>query len=329
MAAPRVFLSSTYYDLKQVRSDIGRFIQDLGYIPVMNENADIPYTQQHELEYDCYGEILSCDVLVCIIGNSFGSQSTSNEFSITMNELEQAIKNRKIIYVFIEKSVFYENKTYRKNAALKGFTPASVDDIKVHQFIKTLIDTVGREKYIQPFDTAQDIIDKLRTQFAGVFQSLLTAKQSAAESMQSYELHNEVQNLKQIVEEIQEQKDQLDYGLSSTILVNNPLITYIERLLGVKRFHFSIKDIWALDEAMSTMGYVHSFDWDSQVSDNGVGVEDRDYAKKVEGKTIHLQVKKDAFQEDGVLKVIIDKKSREGMVKYSEDADENPADLPF
>ena len=329
MAAPRIFLSSTYYDLKQVRSDIGKFIQDLGYVPVMNENADIPYTQQQALEYDCYGEILSCDVLVCMIGNSFGSQSTFNELSITMNELEQAIKNRKLIYVFIEKSVFYENKTYRKNATLQGFTPAAVNDIKVHQFIKALIDKVGREKYIQPFDTAQDIIDKLRTQFAGLFQSLLTAKQVDAESLRAYELHNEVVNLKQLVEDIRETKAQLEYGLGSTVLVNNPLITYIEKLVGVKRFHFSIKDIWALDEALGTMGYGYPIEWDSQVSDVGLTVGDRHYEKKIEGKTIHLQVKKEAFLENGMLKVIVDRKVREGMVKYWEDDDESTQDLPF
>lgn len=329
MAAPRIFLSSTYYDLKQVRSDIGKFIQDLGYDPVMNENADIPYTQRHELEYDCYGEILSCDVLVCIIGNSFGSQSSSNELSVTMNELDQAIKNRKLIYVFIEKSVFYENKTCRKNANLNGFVPAAVDDIKVHKFIKALIDKVGREKYIQPFDTAQDIIDKLRTQFAGVFQSLLTAKQSAAESVQAYDLHNEVENLKLIVADIQEKKAQLEYGLGATVLINNPLITYIEKLLGIKNFHFSIRDIKSLDEAMKVMGFEFSFGWDVEISMDGVGVDDRDYTKLVDGKTLCLHIKKEAFTESGDLKVIVDRKMRESLVTYSEDNNDNSTDLPF
>ena len=329
MASPRIFLSSTYYDLKQVRSDIGKFIQGLGYVPVMNENADIPYTQQHELEYDCYGEILTCDVLVCIIGNSFGSQSNSNELSVTMNELDQAIKNRKLIYVFIEKSVFYENKTYRKNAGLKGFVPAAVDDIKVHQFIKILIEKVGREKYIQPFETAQDIIDKLRTQFAGVFQSLLTAKQSAAESLQAYDLHNEVENLKLIVSDIQEKKNQLEYGLGATVLINNPLITYIEKLLGIKNFHFSIKDMRSLDEAMKVMGFECSLDYDADDSISSVVVEDRDYAKQIEDKTLCLHVKKEAFTECGDLKVIIDRKIRESLVEYSEVDNNNSFDMPF
>ena len=329
MASPRIFLSSTYYDLKQVRSDIGKFIQDMGYVPVMNENADIPYTQQHELEYDCYGEILTCDVLVCIIGNSFGSQSNSNELSITMNELDQAIKNRKLIYVFIEKSVFYENKTYRKNAGLKGFVPAVVDDIKVHQFIKTLIEKVGREKYIQPFETAQDIIDKLRTQFAGVFQSLLTAKQSAAESLQAYDLHNEVEDLRLIVSDIQDKKAQLEYGLSATVLVNNPIITHIEKLLGIKNFHFSIKDIRSLDEAMKVMGFECSLGYDTDDPISGAVVEDRNYAKHVEGKTLCLHVKKDAFAESGNLKVVVDRKTRESLVEYSEVNNDNSFDMPF
>lgn len=329
MASPRIFLSSTYYDLKQVRSDIGKFIQDLGYVSVMNENADIPYTQQHELEYDCYGEILTCDVLVCIIGNSFGSQSNSNELSVTMNELEQALKNRKLVYVFIEKSVFYENKTFRKNVGLKGFVPAAVDDIKVHQFIKKLIDKIGREKYIQPFDTAQDIINNLRMQFAGLFQSLLTAKQSVAESMQAYELHNEIEALKQVVEDIQDKNNQLDSNLNSTIIINNPLVSYIERLLGVKRFHFVIKDIWALDEAMGLMGYGIPLEWDSQITDNGVAVEDRNYERRIEGTTFHLTVKKDAFNDDGTIKVVTDRKLREELVKFREEENDGALDLPF
>ena len=31
MAVPSVFISSTYYDLKEVRNNIGNFIMNLGY----------------------------------------------------------------------------------------------------------------------------------------------------------------------------------------------------------------------------------------------------------------------------------------------------------
>ena len=39
MAAPRVFVSSTYYDLQHVRNDIHIFLQGLGYEPVMHDKV--------------------------------------------------------------------------------------------------------------------------------------------------------------------------------------------------------------------------------------------------------------------------------------------------
>ena len=107
MAIPKVFISSTYYDLKQERDNIARFIKDLGYEPIMHERAGVTYTQNEPLEKDCYNEIENCEILVCIIGNHFGSQSLGNDYSITMNELKSAMKDRKKIFIFINTNRFY------------------------------------------------------------------------------------------------------------------------------------------------------------------------------------------------------------------------------
>lgn len=50
MAKPRIFISSTFYDLRQVRSDLYQFIESLGYEPIRNEEGDIPYGKEEELE---------------------------------------------------------------------------------------------------------------------------------------------------------------------------------------------------------------------------------------------------------------------------------------
>ena len=46
---PRIFISSTFYDLKYVREDISNFIKTHGFETVMFEDGDIGYTpgQQH------------------------------------------------------------------------------------------------------------------------------------------------------------------------------------------------------------------------------------------------------------------------------------------
>jgi hypothetical protein len=53
MAKPRVFISSTFYDLRQVRTDIDTFIENLGYEAVKNEDGDIPYGKEDALEEYC------------------------------------------------------------------------------------------------------------------------------------------------------------------------------------------------------------------------------------------------------------------------------------
>ena len=56
MSKPRVFISSTFYDLRQVREDLERFIKELGYEPVRNEQGDIPYGKEESVEASAYRE---------------------------------------------------------------------------------------------------------------------------------------------------------------------------------------------------------------------------------------------------------------------------------
>jgi transposase len=57
MARPRIFISSTYYDLKYVRSDLERFVRELGYEPIRHETGSIPYGKDTQLEEYAYKEL--------------------------------------------------------------------------------------------------------------------------------------------------------------------------------------------------------------------------------------------------------------------------------
>ena len=57
MAKPRVFISSTYYDLKHIRKSIELFITEVGYESVLFENGDIPFDSEHPLDESCYKEL--------------------------------------------------------------------------------------------------------------------------------------------------------------------------------------------------------------------------------------------------------------------------------
>jgi Domain of unknown function (DUF4062) len=92
MAVPRVFISSTFYDLRQVREDLERMIRDLGYEPVRNETGSIPYSKDERLEVSAYREVELCDIVVSVIGGRFGTESHDQVgYSISQAELKRAL----------------------------------------------------------------------------------------------------------------------------------------------------------------------------------------------------------------------------------------------
>lgn len=105
MARPRIFVSSTYYDLKHIRASLNSFIGSLGFEPVISEKGNIAYDPQLPLDESCYREAAGCDVLLLIIGGRYGSeagQDSTSELppdfhdryeSITKKEYEAAIES--------------------------------------------------------------------------------------------------------------------------------------------------------------------------------------------------------------------------------------------
>ncbi len=308
MAVPRVFISSTYYDLRHVREDVGNFIKSMGYEPVMHDRGGIPYTQSEPLENSCYNELQNCDIVVCIIGNKYGTKSQDSDLSITMTELMSAIKARKKIYIYILKEVYFENRTYLLNKD-KDFTPASVDDIKIHQFIAEIKDNVKNHP-IEPFENISDIIENLKIQFAGLFQSLLTKEASLTESKTAYDLQSSAdkinESLKQFENEIQEFFDRFD----GSIVRTNYAVRYIQKLIGLSAYQVFIPNRNSLIKYMNSVG----FDYDDDPREEYVT-----FYKINNDMTSTLYVDERLFNENGKIKNI--KKTEEIMelIQYKED----------
>ena len=254
MAAPRVFVSSTYYDLKQYRSNIADFISGLGYEPIMHERSGVAYTQTQSLEVDCYHELASCDIVVCIIGNHFGSQSSESELSVTMEELQTALKNKKKIYVFIANDVYIENRTYRLNRETGNFRSAYTDNLKIHEYISELSEKV-KNHVILPFETTDQIIAVLRAQFAGLFQNYLAREATMTEAKTAYDLQETADSIRRVVESFSEEKEEFFRKFDSTIISNNMTLTVLKKYLGLTNSAIFATDISSLQEIMTLAGY--------------------------------------------------------------------------
>lgn len=318
MAAPRVFVSSTYYDLQHIRNDIRVFLQGLGYEPVMHDKGNIPYTQEVSLEESCYNELDSCDIVICIIGNKFGTKSSNGNFSITMTELQKAIKSRKKIYIYILKDVYIENFTYKANND-NGFVPYHVDDIRIHEFISELKDTIKNHP-ITPFDNIGDITNNLKQQFAGLFQHLLLQEATITESKTYEDLKDTAESIRDLINSLSIEKDSFFNRFNGSIFAIQPTIKKILTVLGGKQYDIFAPNKDSIKEYLIDLGYS---------CDDGFPFEDLLFVKINNDYKYTLKLDINLFNSDGSLNDIRDRKELENYVTFTSELLQKDDDLPF
>ncbi|MFW9679148.1 DUF4062 domain-containing protein [Vibrio parahaemolyticus] len=182
MAKPRIFVSSTYYDLKHIRNSLEAFIDSFGYESVLYEDGDIPFHHDSPLDVSCYSEIKNCHILVLIVGGRYGSPASQQlddneriEFynSVTKKEYETARGQDIPIYVFIDKNVHSEYHTFKKNRNVNGIEYAHVDNVNIFKLIDDIY-SQKRNNLIKEFEKFDDISCWLRDQWAGLFADFLS-----------------------------------------------------------------------------------------------------------------------------------------------------------
>ncbi len=178
MAIPRVFISSTCYDLKYIRENLKYFIKTLGYEPVLSEEGAVYYDPTLDTQDSCLQEIPSCQIFVLIIGGRFGGAYKDTEDSITNNEYREAVKSKIPVFALVDNSVLSDNFVYQKNKANPDIDEnkimyPSADSTKIFGFIEE-VRTNSVNNALNPFSDFSDIEAYLRQQWAGMMFSFLT-----------------------------------------------------------------------------------------------------------------------------------------------------------
>ncbi|CAM4339326.1 DUF4062 domain-containing protein [Cytophagaceae bacterium 50C-KIRBA] len=181
MAKPRVFVSSTYYDLKYIRENLKYFIKTIGYEPVLSEDGDVFYNPKNHTHDSCLTEVPACQIFILIIGGRFGGQYINGKKSITNMEYEIAIKEKVPVFALVEIAILGEHKVYSDNVKNNKKVKAeeicypSVDNVKIFEFIDEVRKhTVNNA--IVPFRDFTDIETYLKKQWAGMMFSFLNDK---------------------------------------------------------------------------------------------------------------------------------------------------------
>lgn len=162
MNKTNIFVSSTCYDLAQIRADIYEFITSAGHNPILSDYPSFPIDPTKQTIENCIQNIKnSSDIFVLIIGNRYGNKIDIGK-SITNIEYLYAKEKKIPIYVFILKQMLNSLLIWEKNK--NGDFSNIVDSTEIFDFIKAVRDTDNI--WCFEFEKAQDIIETLKIQLS-------------------------------------------------------------------------------------------------------------------------------------------------------------------
>lgn len=214
---PRLFVSSTYFDLKHVRERLEKFIENYGFEPILFESDKVTYQHGKEIDQSAYFEVGLCHVMILIVGGRYGSPSSKESveeerkaydddyISITRKEFETASKKNIPILIFVDRNVFSEYQTYKENQEFfdklyleplaetsenKKFKFAHVDHINVFRFVDLL-----KTKPIKTFEKVEEIESYIKSQLSGMFYLYLESLKKSADDNKILDTISELNNV--------------------------------------------------------------------------------------------------------------------------------------
>ena len=186
MAVPKVFVSSTCYDLSEERSQLEKFIIAYGFQPILSEYSDVFYDPDEHTHNACVKEVAHCDLFILIISGRFGGKyiEGSGE-SITQAEYNEARRLKIPIFSFVKNDVLNAQLYYKENVKSEGKSFAEkitypsihkqTDAISIFNFIQSV--QIARENNaIEAYSSFTDIENHLRKQWASQFYKFLQGR---------------------------------------------------------------------------------------------------------------------------------------------------------
>lgn len=176
--APAMFVSSTCYDLKQIRSDLKEFLESLGITPILSEFDTFPVNPDEAAVENCFRVVdENADLFLLVVGGRYGSIQKGGK-SVTNMEYIRARAKGIPIYVFVDKGILANVPIWKENHTMEF--KSVVDSPKLFEFVSTLQDSEG--VWVYSFERVNDIVQTLRTQLGYLFMNALETRRRFKES---------------------------------------------------------------------------------------------------------------------------------------------------
>lgn len=251
MATPRVFISSTCYDLNEVREILESYLDEIYFETILSNKGHVYYQPGLHTHDSCLKEISNCDLFILIIGGRYGGTYISDETKSIVNaEYDAAIQVSIPIVSFVKKDVWdnhlFFKKNHQKDTECIIEYPAIENQktaIKIFEFIDR-VRLAEKNNGIFTFSNSKEIVDTLKKQFAGmIYNHLIHERKINYTNILNEQLHE--------IKLISTKSNELIENLFVQLSQNNPTaqIKEIEETQMVLNFffhihqHFNIKHI--------------------------------------------------------------------------------------
>lgn len=176
---PTVFISSTCYDLSNIRSQLKDMLEkEIGLEALLSEYPSFPINPTIGTVDNCLRNVKErADIFVLIIGKRYGN-TTDNGRSITNLEYLSAKELNIPIYIFVHKDVM-DNLYFWKKGKDKDFS-SLVENVKVFDFVEEVRDI--DKKWVQEYGAESEILSYLKLQLMYLFNDSIRKRQEIIES---------------------------------------------------------------------------------------------------------------------------------------------------
>lgn len=172
---PNVFISSTMYDLTELRAHLRQFVEGLGWRAVMSEHDSFPIDPERTAVENSRRNVReNADIFVMVVGARYGSIDVESEKSVTNLEFVEAQARGVPAYVFVSRDVLAQSHVWRATPAADY--SSVVDTPRIFEFIDSF--RGGGATWTFPFATAEEIVRTLRSQFAYLVQDAIALRQT-------------------------------------------------------------------------------------------------------------------------------------------------------
>lgn len=188
----KIFISSTCFDLDQVRENLKILLEDLGHIPVLSEYPTFPINPSLSTIENCKENVRkNCDLFILIIGSEEGSINEEFNKSIVNIEFDEAQHEKIDTFIFIKKFILELLPIWKDNPDADFSKKVSSE--KVFEFAENL----KNQQWVFTFEKASEIENILKNQLS-IYLKNLIEKKNKGRLIPLHEFSNESKIVRQI-----------------------------------------------------------------------------------------------------------------------------------